>query len=148
MTRPGVWLAAALAIAMGPAPAMALPAAAADVRLVVSNVKAGKGHVRASLCDEARFGKEGCPYHEAVAANGETVELVFEGIPPGRYAIQVLDDENDNEEMDFTSLGLPEERFGFSNNVRPIFSMPAFERAAFTVGADDVTLTIKLLEWN
>lgn len=126
----------------------ATPAVAADVYLVVTNVKNGKGHVRASLCDEARFGHEGCPYHLAVPADDGTVELVFRDIPPGRYAIQVLDDENDNEEMDFTFLGLPEERFGFSNNVRPVFSMPSFERAAFTVGERDVTLTVELQDWN
>ncbi|MFZ5790244.1 MAG: DUF2141 domain-containing protein [Pseudomonadota bacterium] len=134
--------------AIGLALAASRPAAAADIYLVVNNVKNDRGHVRAALCDEARFGREGCPYDVTVPARAGTVELVFRDIPPGRYAIQLFEDENDNKKMDFTLLGLPKERFGFSNNARPFLSAPSFERAAFWVGDDDVTLTIELQDWN
>lgn len=44
----------------------------------------------------------------------------------GKYAISIFDDENNNEDMDFF-LGLPTEGYAFSNNVRPILSLPDFD---------------------
>lgn len=44
---------------------------------------------------------------------------------PGRFAISVLDDENDNEDMD-QWFGIPAEGYGFSNNVKPFLSFPDY----------------------
>ena len=36
--------------------------------------------------------------------------------------------------MDKNVLGVPKERYGFSNNVRPILTAPRWEKAKFPVG--------------
>lgn len=43
-----------------------------------------------------------------------------------KYAITLIDDENNNEDLD-RWLGLPTEGYGFSNNVTPLFSLPDYE---------------------
>ena len=48
-----------------------------------------------------------------------------------KYVITLIDDENDNEDLD-RFLGLPTEGFGFSNNVRPIISLPKYNELIFS----------------
>jgi len=48
-----------------------------------------------------------------------------------RYAITLIDDENNNEDLD-RFLGLPTEGFGFSNNVRPLISLPKYNDLLFS----------------
>lgn len=46
------------------------------------------------------------------------------------YAITLIDDENNNEDLD-RILGIPTEGFGFSNNVRPLISLPKYAELLF-----------------
>ena len=46
------------------------------------------------------------------------------------YAITLIDDENSNEDLD-RWLGIPNEGYGFSNNVRPMLSLPEYEDLIF-----------------
>jgi uncharacterized protein (DUF2141 family) len=46
------------------------------------------------------------------------------------YAISLIDDENNNEDLD-RWLGIPHEGYGFSNNVKPFLSMPEFNELLF-----------------
>jgi uncharacterized protein (DUF2141 family) len=47
------------------------------------------------------------------------------------YAIALVDDENNNDDLD-RILGIPTEGFGFSNNVRPLFSLPNYKELLFS----------------
>ncbi len=42
----------------------------------------------------------------------------FEDIPPGRYALAVIHDENMNGKLDANWLGVPKEGYGFSNDAK------------------------------
>lgn len=70
----------------------------------------------------------------------------FAEVTPGRYAVSVLHDENQNLTMDTGLFGVPEEGYGVSNNVQGSFGPPEWDDAVFTVrpGAE-VTLTIDLI---
>ena len=57
----------------------------------------------------------------------------FKDVPAGTYAVIVLHDENLNKKMDKNFLGIPQEGWGVSNNVRPALSAPRFQDATFTV---------------
>lgn len=46
------------------------------------------------------------------------------------YAISILDDENDNEDLD-RFLGIPVEGFGFSNNIKTTLSLPNYKDLLF-----------------
>ena len=69
---------------------------------------------------------------EVAAAQG-SVTAVFDGLPPGRYAIAFYHDEDGNGEFDTNFVGLPLEGFGFSNDAPGVFGPPAFDDAAIEV---------------
>ena len=81
-----------------------------------------------------------------VAPIGEQSEtkLVFTNLDAGTYGIAVFQDLNTNEVLDKTSLGVPTEPYGFSNNARNRFRTPDFSEFAFDVGAAPVSLEIQL----
>jgi uncharacterized protein (DUF2141 family) len=66
----------------------------------------------------------------------------FSGLAPGKYALVAFHDENSNGKFDRNWFGLPKEGYAFSNNVRPVFSPPAFKAAAFDYGGGDQWLTL------
>ena len=58
------------------------------------------------------------------------------------YAITLIDDENGNDDLD-RILGIPTEGFGFSNNVRPLISLPDYTELLFNF-KDEKTINIEL----
>lgn len=77
-----------------------------------------------------------------IAANQAT--QTFQ-VPPGRYAVAVIHDENSNMKLDRNFFGIPKEGFGFSNNPRVIFSAPSFQAAEVPVACPSTQLEIKLI---
>lgn len=70
--------------------------------------------------------------------------LTFNDLPPGRYALSVFHDENDNDKLDTNFLGLPKEDFGFSQNPAIYFGPPSFERSAFEVkGSSELMIKLR-----
>ncbi len=92
------------------------------------------GTVRMAVCmgEEAYDAEKGCliAFGKAV---GDVVRLELKDVPEGRYAIKAFHDVNDNGEMDFNWMGIPQEPYGFSNNASATMSAPKFEQAAFMV---------------
>jgi uncharacterized protein (DUF2141 family) len=113
------------------------------LRIVVSDVRSARGHVRVEVCSAAEFLQD-C-FHSAAepAARGVTTVLV-PNLPPGVYAVQAFHDENDNNEVDRNGLGLPKEGIGFSNDAPIRLSPPSFQAAAFTYAGGDQTITLRL----
>jgi uncharacterized protein (DUF2141 family) len=54
-------------------------------------------------------------------------------VPPGRYAVIVFHDENDNGQLDENGWGVPTEGYGFSNDATAFLAAPSFDAAAVTV---------------
>ena len=73
-----------------------------------------------------------------------TVTVVFENILPGTYAIAAFFDQNGNGKMDTNFFGIPKEKYGFSNNVRPMMRAATFKEASFVVTNKENTISIKL----
>jgi uncharacterized protein (DUF2141 family) len=57
----------------------------------------------------------------------------FTDLPKGNYAVAVFHDKNKNGVLDKNLLGVPTEKYGFSNNARETFSAPSFESASVKV---------------
>ena len=127
-----IWglVAAALAVALPQPGAQATPN---SLTVLVKDLRSDSGTVRIGLWNTA----EGFTQKQARVAgrnapvkDGNT-EFVFEGLAPGRYALIVYHDENDNGEFDRTLIGLPAEGLGFSNGAWiNLFGAPSFEEAA------------------
>jgi len=72
-------------------------------------------------------------------------ELSFDEIPFGQYAIAIYQDENGNGELDKGMFGIPEEPFAFSNNFRPRFGGPSFEKCKFDFNKNDQVIRIEMI---
>jgi uncharacterized protein (DUF2141 family) len=84
-------------------------------------------------------------FKKIVEVNGkESVEIPFENVPAGTYAIAVFLDENDNGKIDTKMFGIPKEKYGFSNNKYPLTRAASFKESAFDVGEEEQTIEIKL----
>lgn len=120
-------------------PGMAQPIAInGKIQVTINGIRNNKGRILCSLFREG----EGYPdqptkayYRMALPIKNGTAMQVVESVPPGRYAFAVLHDENGDEKMNTTFIGLPKEGYGFSNNVMGLMGPPTFSKSSFTVVA-------------
>lgn len=111
----------------------------------VDGLKNKNGYVAIGLFDQYSDFPDGEGVQaQYVEANGSSVEVTFEELEPGEYAIAVLHDENGNEEMDYNDYGMPREGFGFSNGAMGQDGPPRFGDASFSVSKDGLK-TIDLM---
>lgn len=118
-----------------------------DVHVTVTGLRSHEGVVRACMTTV----KERFPKCQAVAGShrlvlpaGEPLVLAFEGVAPGRYAIALLHDENENGTADRAAFMIPKEGFGFSRDAKVRMGPPSFDAAAFEVGSTPVRQTIRM----
>ena len=114
--------------------------------VVVKNVKEAKGRIAIALFNsEKDFTTKAMQGKTTVAKAGE-VQITFENITSGDYAISVMHDANENDKLDSNAIGIPKEGFGFSNDAMGMFGPPSFEKAKFNLSGDiKVTITLKYL---
>ncbi|MFY9288217.1 MAG: DUF2141 domain-containing protein [Alphaproteobacteria bacterium] len=122
----------------------AMPAAAADMSIMVPNVESDKGVVRTFICSSDEFLGDTCAYKKAAPAKTGPMKFLIKNVPIGTYAIEIYHDENENGKIDFGFLGvLPAEAYGFSR-LGAIYSEPQFTEAAFEVEGQQMAFTIPL----
>jgi len=124
------------------------------IRLIVVGLRNSNGNVRIALNNSDKTfrqrRKKGLEYSDTtvrsviVKVENKRVEYIFSDIPFGDYAIKLFHDENGNENLDTSFLGLPKEDYGFSNNVRGFFGIPSFERAKFRLEAPEKIIEISV----
>lgn len=114
------------------------------LRVEVVNIKNNSGSIRVGLFDNEKDFLRKAVLGESISANEEKVIVVFENIPPGEYAISVIHDENNNEELDLNFLGIPKEGFGFGNDAKGTFGPPSFDKAKVKIGEGVVKQVITL----
>ena len=80
-----------------------------------------------------------------IKADSSTSSIIytFENIPFGKYAIQLFYDKNTNNKLD-TYFGIPREKYGFSNNIKPVFSKPKYEEISFDLNQENIIQQIIL----
>ena len=84
-------------------------------------------------------------YKKDIAAiDGSTSSITFHDLPKGKYAVNILHDENKNGKIDKKFI-LPKEGIGFSNYTSIGFSnKPKFSKASFEINSD-TTMIIKIV---
>lgn len=125
--------------------AVSLPhaAQAAKLEIVVAKVRNGKGHVRVAVCSPELFLKDSCQWNGDIKATPGEVTLALD-VPPGTWAVQAFQDEDDSGEVTRSVLGFPTEGIGFSNDAPFRFGPPKFTDAAFRLGAGGGRIRINL----
>jgi uncharacterized protein (DUF2141 family) len=118
-------------------------ASAAEVAVTVTNVRSSSGSILAQLCDKNTFLKR-CPFPMLVKATKGSVVLNFKDVPPGKYAVSLFHDENDNKQLEKNVLGIPTEGYGFSRNARGFRAPPSFINASFDVKEGNNKISLKM----
>jgi len=120
-----------------------------DLKIELNGIRNSKGHVLVSLFSskagwpdspDASFRKLRIP------AQKNSMNLIFNGIPPGKYAIAIIHDENDNLSLDTGLFGIPKEGFCFSNDAMGTFGPPSYESASFDAKAN-TPVKMKISYW-
>jgi len=138
---------------------LAAPARAAELRLTISGVRSDSGELLIGIYDNADgfiSAIANATKNGLMVDSGRLVGLsmraktgsqiaVFTQLPPGRYAVIIVHDENDNGLLDANILGVPTEGYCFSRDAQGVFSAPSFDAAALTIGDADVSATTTLI---
>jgi uncharacterized protein (DUF2141 family) len=79
-----------------------------------------------------------------VEINNGVAEFSFAHLPKNDYALAVYHDKNKNGKLDKNLVGMPTEKYGFSNNARETFSAPSFEQASIRLNSSKtVSIVVK-----
>jgi uncharacterized protein (DUF2141 family) len=116
-------------------------------KVIVKNLEGKTGLLYIGLYNNAPAftAKKEAVFFKTVRFTGQTEVIVsFDAIPAGNYAIAAFLDENGNGVMDKNLLGIPKEKYGFSNNPAPAMRAAKFEEAAFELVSGAQTIGIKL----
>jgi uncharacterized protein (DUF2141 family) len=118
------------------------PACAATLTIRAEGVRPDQNMVYAGVCDTS-FEEAACPYKDRAQAKVGTVELRIRNVKPGSYAIAVFHDVNGNGKLDRSFIGLPNEPYGFSNDVGRR-GPPNFDAARIVVREPATTIVIPI----
>ena len=103
-----------------------------SLEMEINNLESNKGPIYIRILDENE--------NPVIVGTSPVInyssEISFDSIFPGKYAIQFFHDENENQKMDFSLIGIPKEKFGSSNDVKPILGPPKFEKMLFEIYED------------
>jgi uncharacterized protein (DUF2141 family) len=112
---------------------------AETLTVLVENAEPGKGHLMVGVFNsESSFPDDYYAGQRVMATNG-TMIVTFTDLPKGVYAVSVYQDANDNEQLDKNILGIPKEKYGFSNNA----GRPDYKKSLFDF-SENMTITVKL----
>lgn len=62
-----------------------------------------------------------------VVVKNKKASYTFKNLKKGEYAVSLFHDENDNDKIDKSFIGIPKEPYGFSNDVKGFMGPPSFE---------------------
>jgi len=113
----------------------------------VQGVPSSEGLIAVTLYADVQskfLAHHGSLYVGRVPAHKGTTSVCIHVPTTGVYALAVYHDANANRKFDRTSIGLPAEPFGFSNNPRVFLGMPAWSSVRLSVPKSDLRTSVKL----
>lgn len=124
---------------------IAVAVQAGELAVTITDIRESQGLLMVSVVNtDAAWNNQAKPVvAQKIAAIKGEMTLDFPDLPPGKYAVQVMHDENGNNKLDANFLGIPSEGYGFSNNPN-VMRRAHFDEAVFEVGADKTVITIRL----
>jgi uncharacterized protein (DUF2141 family) len=142
----GGLIAATPAVAQAPAGCTGTPSAT-WINVVLDGVRSSRGLIAVTLyADNSRkfLVRHGSVYvGRSPAQAGTTRTCIF--LPqPGTWVLAIYHDENANQSIDRTSIGLPAEGYGFSNNPPTLVGLPSFRSVRLSVPRTGMTARIHL----
>lgn len=117
-----------------------------EIDVHLSALRNEQGMVRCSLYDDgAKFPESQDHVIARAVSSPSSRTCVFRGVAPAKdYAVVVHHDENNDAVFQKSALGIPEEGYGFSNDVHPRFSAPSFGDCKFHYATGRLALSIAM----
>lgn len=104
-----------------------------NIEVEIDNFSSNKGKALVALYNsETTFLKKELK-GEIVPIQNNKVLLIFKDLPDGTYAVSVVHDEDENNELTTNFIGIPKESYGSSNNAPSKFGPPKWKDARFEV---------------
>lgn len=104
-----------------------------SLRINVTGIKKVSGKIGLCLITDKSEFLSDCSYYREFEVEGKTLAIELKDIKANTYAVTIYHDANSNGELDTNFIGLPKERYGFSNNPSTRFGPPGFSKCLFTV---------------
>ena len=114
-----------------------------DLVVEISGIESIAGELQIAVFDSpATFVDE--PLVSEVIPVERTTAVWSVRLPAGRYAVAVIHDEDSNGQLNTNFLGMPRERYGFSNQARGRFGAPSFKDASFELEAGTASRMVEV----
>ncbi len=111
-----------------------------DLTITFEGISEQKGELFIGIYEKDNFLRQ--PTHgKTIEVTGENVEVTFEDLTHGEYAVSVFHDLNSNQQFDMDDYGAPAEPWVMSGNVNPN-AMPLFEDAKIHLKDESQSLTL------
>ncbi|MEI6312523.1 MAG: DUF2141 domain-containing protein [Bacteroidota bacterium] len=81
----------------------------------------------------------------AFKINSSNYTAILKGIKYGTYAIAMYQDENNSGQINKNMLGIPTERYGFSQNYIPKLRAPSFDNCKFEFNEKTSSINIEMI---
>lgn len=130
-----------------PAIFFSLSASAAPVKINFAQTMGKTGKIFFAVFDKSSQFPKGTPFTTGqVAVTGQREISTTIDLPAGEYAVSTFLDENNNGRLDQNAIGIPRERFGFSNNPRILTGAPSYRDCAIRVLDQENDFEIRLIK--
>lgn len=119
-------------------------ASAGELSVTVTGIAQDKGEVMVTIFNQKTPWLKQALMKQKVAAKGTAVEVKFDHLPDGDYAVSAIHDLNGNGGLDTNAIGMPTEPYGFSNDAAGNFGPPSFEQAKFSVDQAKKSISLRV----
>lgn len=128
-------------------PTISLAQATSKLTVTIQGIEQTQGQICLSLFANAQ-GFPSTPgsalQSRCIEVTGRTTSVTFDGLQPGNYAVAVFHDVNKDGVLNQNRLGIPTERFGFSNNPRIFAGPPKFSDSTILLAGQETNIQIRL----
>ncbi len=118
----------------------------ADISVTVTNIPAAKGDLLIGLYNSATsfLVSPTEPSPKVPLKSTNPVSVRFVDVPPGTYAVAVIQDLNENGKLDKNFIGMPKEPLAFSVIEEIPKGKPKFSACSFEVAGENLSMVIPL----
>lgn len=118
-----------------------------NLTVYIKNINNIIGNINVAIFNSySSFVNNGPVFKGAIApVNASNMMIHFDSIPKGIYSVAVFHDEDKNGSLKTNKMNIPEEGYGFSNNVANGFGPPNFIQTKFFYSVKNKTITIKMI---
>ena len=115
-----------------------------DITVEVNNIETSNGKIYLEVFKSEQDLAENRPEYQFTLVPEDSQASLIMPLIPGAYCYRLYHDVDDDGRMKQNVLGMPQEPWGVSNNVRARFGPPKWKKMKFTVDSEPQTHLIEL----